>query len=378
MQSERQGVRRPASGAREGGSADPRTALALEALRGPRERFDSAVAAASDRLRALIDAQRAGRNGRVAGVSAELGRFASGRIDFERYAGVFDPGPTIPPADLARIVAAHDVLVGLIRDGVAPHVLTLRTNEDLRLEVGYTLARVGRVFGAARAAVRARDGMGALRDEAMIAAFAFRNWNRAEKAIAPPLVVELDGGDLRADGLGDFLDGQLRIVLVVRGDSPVAPLAEVISPSVFVAQRRLAPEGTAGDVADVLRRLADHDGPGIVALCESACSEFVHDPSQHPGERMVVTRALDAPEHGVGTVSAFRQAEGARLLALIAAGYGARNIDSIVVAGEVPGTGAVGAVAPAPSSAPDRTNVADRLAAWLLRQAEMPQPETRP
>ena len=352
---------------------DPRTKLALEALRRPREVFDSAVAAAAERLRAPIEAQRAGRNGRVAGVSAELGGFARGRIDFGRFAEVFDPGPSIPPADLARIVAAHDVLAYLIRDGVAPHVLSLRANEELRLEVGYALARVGRVFGAARAAVKARAGMGALRDEAMIAAFAFRNWNRAEKAIAPPLVVELDGADLRADGLGDFLDGQLKLVLIVRGAAPVAALAEVITPSVFVAQKRLSPANAnqrenecCAEAAALLVRLAEFDGPGIVALMESDCAEFVHDPSRARGERFVLSRAADSDEHAIGHISAFRQAEGARLLELIARGYARDSI----AAPEGAGT-AVGAIDTPSPSAPDRTG-ADLLAAWLLRHADLP------
>lgn len=374
-------------------SGDRRTRMALDALRVPRERFDSAVADAAERLRELIDRVRASGNGKAERIEAELGAFGSDRIDADRFAGVFDAGESIPPAAQARIIAAHDVLVDLIDDGVAPHVVRMERGEDLRLEVGYTLARAGRVFGAARAATRARNGTGSLSDEALLAAFAFRDWNRAEKQIAPPLIVELDGGDLRAGGLGDFLDGRMKLVLVVRGEAPVAGLAEVVTPSVFVAQKCCtAGDGTRTDeeggeveaaraaAAALVRRLAEFDGPGVVALIENECVDFVHDPSRPAPERLVVDELPKAPAHGIGYVSTFRQAEAIGLLALIATATGrvgpAAGPGNAAATGEevAEEKGTVRSDETSSASSPAPAAPADKLAAWLLEQAEIPAP----
>jgi len=340
---------------------DPRTRLALEALRAPRERFDSAVADAAERLRALVVERQAPAHGRASRMGRELGAFASDRLDFDRFASAFAEGESLPPAALARIQAAHDVLAGLIREGIAPHVVRMRPGEDPRLETGYMLAHAGRAFGAARAATRARNGTGGLADEAMMAGFPFRNWNRAERAIAPPLVLELEGEDLHASGLGEFLDGALKLVLVARGAGPAAALAEVITPGVFVAQ------AGGEDAERVLQRLAAFDGPGVVALLEGDFAHFVHDPSRPHAERLAVAEVPEPTGAATGRMSGFRNDEAVHLLRLLARGYAAAG------AARSDATGGNG-IAPEGAADGDAILPADRLAAWLIRQADLPEP----
>jgi len=56
-----------------------------------------------------------------------------------------------------------------------------------------------------------------------LSALPFRKWNRAERQLAPPLVVELEAEDLLPAGLGEFLDGNVKRVLSRLIALPVPP-----------------------------------------------------------------------------------------------------------------------------------------------------------
>ncbi len=105
--------------------------------------------------------------------------------------------------------------------------------------------------------------------DSLLDAAEFRAWNKAERRFAPPLVVEVDGADLHAGALLDFADGREKIVLVVRGAMPPAPLVRCITPGTFVLQ---TVDGTRP------RPLAAFDGPAIAALVPEGAAVFLHDP----------------------------------------------------------------------------------------------------
>jgi hypothetical protein len=96
---------------------------------------------------------------------------------------------------------AHHVLSASARGPDALPDAGLRRRRPAA-HVAAALAGIGRAFGAARGGARARrrSGDDDTSDD-RLAGFPFRRWNRAERQIAPPLVVEVDGGDLQVGGL---------------------------------------------------------------------------------------------------------------------------------------------------------------------------------
>ncbi len=64
---------------------DERAASALQVLEKAREDFRSALVATSEELRGLLDAGSATADARAERTAAELGAFAVGHIDIERF-----------------------------------------------------------------------------------------------------------------------------------------------------------------------------------------------------------------------------------------------------------------------------------------------------
>ncbi|HEX9885731.1 MAG TPA: hypothetical protein VGA70_04545, partial [Longimicrobiales bacterium] len=246
---------------------------------------------------------------------------------------------------------AVDVLSARISengDGAATPVLE---GEDLRDAVKDALTEAGRAFGAARAAELARLGSyDPGEHNGLFSGHPFRRWTRAERRVAPPLIVEVRGEDLRPAGLADFLDGSVKIVLVVKGVAPPAALSRLVSPGVFVMQTR--------DVA-AIRLAGDFSGPAVAALFDGDASEvvpFVHDPraGATPGERLRLEgdlADLRANLEGAAWKEAGWREDLAHLLDLAA--------PTLQV--------------PAEASAPEEDPVTgtDRLAAWLLAQTPL-------
>ena len=315
-------------------------------LAAPRERFRSALAAAVEQVRGALAAER--NAGDAATRAEELGRFATGRIDSSRFAALLDRRRTLDATALQRIAAAYETLTELSGRGDALFEAHVEPGQSLRDTVADALAQAGRAFGAARVYELSRSGH--YREEEhgpFLTAFPYARWSRSERQLAPPLVVYVNGRDARADGLAEFLDGVTKLVLVVRGEAPLAPLVRLVTPGVFVLQ--------TADATD-LDRFAAHAGPAVAAIVPETCALFVHDPARgdQPSERMEVRGVPEAaPPPMMGGRSAAQQREELRLL-------------ESYRAPRAPAAAPVGA---AQAGAP--AEPVDRLAAWLLAHAEL-------
>ena len=324
---------------------------ALEALRDRIEGFRSAVAAAVDEVRGMLAAQAATVGGRAELAAAGLGSFAAGRIDADRFAALFGGTAAMDAASVERVEAALETMISVLEAGDDAFVCRVAPGGDLRDAVRTALARVGRAFGAARAVEAVRAGVEP--GTAFAAGFAPDLWTRADRQVAPPLVIDVEGPDLRPAALADWLEGGQAFVLLVRRGAPPAALARLVGPGALVAQ---------GKTADVLALVRDWGGPAAVAVIPDGGAEFAWLPAGHPAAEakgpgtLTVTALPDGPVRPLGGLSAARQASDLALLRMLADAAAGR----VVTAASGPGA------APA--------DPADRLAAWLLRQADVPAP----
>jgi len=332
---------------------DDRASRALEALATTRESFHSALVATSEELRGLLDAGSASEEARAERTAAELGSFAVGHIDIERFASFQETGEPVAVTEAPRLEAASRTLQSLLERDSDLYFVRVEPGSDLRDSVSRALGRAGRAFGAARTVELARSGK---YEEAThggwLDSFPPALWSQREKDLAPPLVVDVDGADLRPGGLADFLDGGQKIALVVRGPAPPAALARLITPGLLVMQTE--------DPAD-LATVAEAEGPAIAALVSSDACRFVHHPATDDGRGQLTVHHMptEEPRRTLGSISAFQQAEAMRHLADLSAGWGLSAHETAVPSGD-------GSSGPVPAA-----TAADKLAAWILRQADM-------
>lgn len=332
--------------------SDPRRDAAMKALDGPLMTFHSALADAVEEVRTFLASHEDDADLRAENERAELGVFAAGRIDVSRFGALVARRASVDSSTVTGMRRAHGVLAAMAAAGAAPCHVAVPPGGDLRRAVEDALCRIGRAFAAARVASAARQGAydPAVHDP-LLEGLPAGAWTAAERSLAPPVVAEVDGGDLRACALGDLLDGRQKIVLVVRGDGPPAALAPLVSPGVFVAQV---------EDAKGLAALSAWEGPGVAALVGGNAALFVHDPSRRgrSWERLQVERVPEGePRRPCGSVSRTQQAEQIRHLAEMAM---------------PPPAPPVAAAAPASAgqaAAPTPADPADRLAAWLLGHA---------
>lgn len=323
---------------------DELRARALEAVEARRQAFHSAVATAVDEVRGLLESQRASGNGAGVRAAAELGMFAHGRIDPARFEALFAEEGVLDAEAVERIRAALDTLMALLADGDALYTVKVPAGGDLRDTVRAALARAGMAFGAGRAVENARRGAPPTE---YANGFDPSLWNRAERGIAPPLIVELDGADLRPAGLADYLEERQTIVLLVRKPAPPAALARLITPGTLVVQ---------GPTADALAALESWDGPAVVAIVPATNAAFSYRPETDGTGALSVDALPGDRIRPVGTLSAAGQEADVQLLRMFEG----------AVAGRV--------VAAAESAPAVESDPADKLAAWLLRQAIIPAP----
>jgi hypothetical protein len=318
-------------------------------LAGPIGTFRSALAATVEQVRGFLESHRL----RDAGAPERpfLGAFAEGRIDFDAFSSLVRRDPAPEPAAIARMEKAFLLLKELEARGTEPFVSSVEPGTGLRDAAARALGQVGRAFGAARVFELSRSGRYREAEHGtFLESFPFERWSRAERAIAPPIVLRVPPRDLRAEGLAEFLDGALKIVLYAPGEPATAPLVRLVTPGTFVLQTK---DG------DGLDRLAAFDGPGIAAWIPEGAALFVHDPSRgsDPAERLSIGHLPEPSPLARAGRSAFQQAEELRQLAALAAR-------------------SPGPVPRAPSASPDRAAApagepVDRLAAWLLAQADL-------
>jgi hypothetical protein len=343
--------------------SDDHTQLALVALDAPRARFRTAVAVARDQMAAWLGAHRVPSGGDVPSIAQELGRFASGRIDSSRFAGVFTAGTELADGTTERIEQCIEVLDALLARGDDLFTCAVPSGGDLRDTVDAALGEAGRAFGAVLAYQAAKTKtFRADHHAGLMKRLPFGRWNRAERLLAPPLVVEVDGADLRGEQLADFLDGHVRLVVVVRGACAPAPLARLITPGLLVMQ--------TSDVTE-LALVAEADAPAIAAVVPEGAARFVHTPQAGASlrERLRIAHLpAQAPTHALGPRSAAQQREELALLAELS-----RWPETAAAAGSLEtgaaAQGAAAAVAATLPAAPAGVSPVDALTSWLLGAA---------
>lgn len=345
---------------------DELTQRALAALAPQVDRYQGAVAQALQSIREYLATRRHHSDGGAAEAALELGRFAAGRVDSNRFAALF-AGTRILDAETARrIKRCADVLQDLVDLGDMLLVRAVPPGGDVRRDVGDYLAECGRAFGAVLMFQAVKNGIyRAGQHDAQLSSFPFARWNRGERLLAPPLIVEVEGADLRAESLAEYLDGRARLVFIVRGECPPAPLMRLITPGTMLVQDR---DPAALDV------LRDFAGPAAAVLSDRI-ARFVHDPRAGGAltDRLTVSYIpTDVPRHGIGGRSAWQLAEElAQLTEHARAAKGSPSPE--VAAGQV----TVGAAASTGGSGqPAGADAVGALTAWLLVQGgfEAPPP----
>lgn len=307
-------------------------------LRPARDPFHSALARTIEEVRALLDARPSSPENQVRDTGASLGAFASGRVDPGRFAALLTHSLDLEGGEAKQIERAFAALKDLNERFDTLMELTVPPGASLRDCVAERLAEIGRAFGAAHLVNQIRaERFEEAEHGSLLDAYPFARWSGAERALAPLLFVEVDGADLSAPALAEFLDGRLRIVLSVQGPSPVAPLARLIAPRTYVLQ---AGEG------DTLGAFAAWDGPGVAALLPAGTARFEHDPA---AASLAFTARPNGRPKPVGGMSTRQQEEDIALLDA----WVARAVPAVT----------------APPAAED--DIAGRLAGWLINHAHL-------
>jgi hypothetical protein len=328
--------------------SDPRLQQALAALALPIAEFRAIVEGAIAQAESFLAAQRSTPVERAELAAAALGRFADGRMDAGAFAALFPRVTPSSPDALAALNRALAALREVRARGDALFVVDVTPGQRLGIVLDAALAEAGRAFGAVVLAEVVRGGRYTPDHERLLEPHEFRKWNKAERRFAPPLVVLVDGSDLQIGALMDYADGREKIVLVVRGDSPPAPLARCITPGTFVLQTI---DGSGLD------RLAAFDGPAVAAILSEGAAVFMHDPQggKEPWQRVTVKQVPAAPRKALGGQSAWQMAEDLRVVADLA-----RTPFSVPAGNGASASPAVGA-----------EDATEKIAAWLLGQSGM-------
>jgi hypothetical protein len=324
--------------------SDERVAAALSVLRPRIAAFRLAVSGALERAQHTLASESGPDQARVA-----LGDFAAGLIDPDRFAMISSGFGPLDAVGRAIVERAAKALEALLHAGDEDFVVDVHAGTSAAAAVRARMTALGPAFGAATLVdlVRRRTYDPA-QHGLPLKAHPFENWTTAERRLAPPLVIRLNGRDLDAFELAPLIDGWVRLVLLVDEPCTAAPLARLVSPGVFVAQ--------AGDVK-VLERVTDFDGPAVIAVMSGAEARFVHDPraGSMMWQRIEVTHMPVAqPRKSLGARSAWQQRDDlSHLKALVQQPVLPANPAEVLVA---PGVG--GGFDPA-----------ERLTAWLLDQS---------
>jgi hypothetical protein len=319
--------------------SDDRIPLALACVADRIATFRGVVTTAQERVRSLL-----AQGGGIERAGLELGAFAAGRVDLDRFAALYN-GIAIDAAGRSRLRRIAGVLDDIAKLDDIAFVVDLPAGGRLRHGVATALGLFGRAFGALAAVELIRAGRFEPVDhDRLLEAFPFELWSEADRRAAPPLLVRLAGNDLRANLLAEFMDGSVHIVLVPYNRCTPAPLARLVTPGTLVLQ-------TAD--ANGFDRFTAFDGPAIAAFVPATSATFIHDPAAGKSlwQRMrVLSRPATAPRGRLDTWSVSQQADELRLL------------DSLA---ERPAF----SDGPIESLAPGAGDPVDRLASWLLTES---------
>jgi hypothetical protein len=317
--------------------SEDRVTTALHYVAAERDAFRSALAATLEQVRGIM---AAGNNGEVQDrATAELGAFATGRIRIDRFPDVAARDGKLKKSVLTSIRHAQQLLTATASIGDQLHIVDVPENGELFTAVQEALATAARAFAAAYAIELIRTGReNDSKEEALLAPLPPDRWTRAEREVAPPVIVRVNGNDLRVSGFEDLLQGSQKIVLLVDGAAPPAALVRLITPGVFVMQCRTLAE---------LAQLQQVRGPAIAAVLEEPAATFAFD-----GSLRVDYLPPEQPKRPTRTLTVFRQKEDLEWL---------KQLSSATLQQQQP----------SPEAA-ETINPGDKLAAWLLRQVEMP------
>jgi hypothetical protein len=312
------------------------TGIAREAIRPRTELFHSAVATTMEQVRGLL----AGTGDTPEDQTIALGNFAAGHVNVERFSSFTRRAAKVEPTAELPIRAAQRALDDLLHMKDNLFVLKLSQGAHLGAQVAERLATIGNAFSAAHVVDLAKRGQ-FMEDQHghLLNGLAYADWSKAERALAPGLVIELGGEDFTPSQVAPYLDAGMKMVFVVEGDAPAAALARLVTPGVFVQQ-------TTGD--DGLEAFSAFEGTAVAALLPPGAASFVHDPAagETTYERFTT---LDLPreirKRAIGGISAGQQAEDLALLKTLA-------------------------VVPTPSGEA-ASDPAGKLSAWLLSQTSL-------
>lgn len=332
--------------------SDDRITRALEILADAREGFSSSVALSAEEVRGILDREKAVDESPQVKLGHELGPFAAGRIDLDRLTPHVSANSRLTGEKRKEIQRAYEVLSNLKKAGDSLFQTKLELDGYLRGSILKALGKAGAAFGAARSVEWSLYDLPHPEfAEDVMESFPPAHWNRGEKSCAPPLIMEVEGQDLKVASLGEILEGSQKIILVVNGPAAPAPLVRLVTPGVTVIQ--------TDDAAD-LAVLSATPGPGIAAFMPEGCARFIHatgGKSLH--ERLTVSFIPDKePRKALGNISAFQQAEELRQLASLAASVQAPEVP---VETDGKGKGVEG----------PEMDEAGQLAAWLIHQAKI-------
>ena len=313
--------------------SDPRLAQIVAIFAPQIARYRSAVAATLEELRGRLTHHPRIDGEGVEQLRKELGAFAAGRIDAAQLARSAENRPELATDATDRLERASRVLRDMARHVDEMVQLAVGPGEDLTTTVRAHLAGIGRAFAAARLATAPTDDL-------TLDALPYAEWTAAERRLSPPLLVSIQGSDLHAGGLAEFLDEAQKVVLIVDAPCAVAPLVTLITPGVFVIQ--------TDDIA-ACEQVAHWPGTAVAAVVPAGCATFVHDPSAGPEmwQRLKLAYVPQGRLDRVGGLSGFQQSETLRQLDALAR----RPAAGDAAAGDV------------------GAESTDRLAAWLLHQA---------
>jgi hypothetical protein len=356
---------------------DARVQRALAALAGRRAEFRAAVETAYAQTRGFLAAHGPRVDERSRETALELGQFAGGRVDAARFAALVTAARVLSPEEETAVRRCGEVMDEVLAQGDGLFVCDVPPDADLHAAVDAALAEAGRAFGAAAAFQAVKTGEYRAEKRApALRAFPFRRWSRGERLLAPPLVVAVDGADLQAGVLAEYLDGRQAFVVVVRGAATPAPLARLIAPRSYVAQLSDGDEGAEAALA----RAAAYGGPSIAALVPPGAARFVHDPAAGGtlARRLgAVVLPAEPPRAAVGGHSVAQQREELSQLAELAdlaklsEAENARHAEAnATTAARASASGEGGAHLPPPTSDPSLK--VEVLTRWLLAQAGLP------
>lgn len=286
------------------------TTIALEAIRPRLELFHSAIAVTTEEIRGLL----AGSGDSSEDHTISLGNFASGHVDVKRFSAFTRQQARVESEAEKPIRAAQNVLDKLLHEGDELFVLKHEAGTNLGAAVEHRLAVIGLAFAAAHMTDLAKRGQ--YREEKhapLMDGLAWADWSRAERALAPGLIIELSGTDFAPAQVAPYLDAGMKMIFVViDDDAPAAAMTRLVTPGIFVQQ-------SSADTP--LDAFTAFEGTAAAALLPQGAVEFLHDPDagETTFERFTTLEfPREIRKRAIGGISVAQQAEDLALLKALA------------------------------------------------------------